>query len=70
MILQQCGHQHVAVIGDPRLLQELPGIPVLWPQSGGDRVQSAAVEGTACGLDAMPDFAPDYGLAQLSPWRC
>jgi hypothetical protein len=46
-------------MGDPGLLQELPGIPALLPQGGGDREQSATADGTAGGLDAKADFALD-----------
>ncbi len=34
-------------MGDPGLLQELPGIPALLPQGGGAREHSAAADGTA-----------------------
>ncbi len=41
------------MMGYPGLLQELPYFPFLLPQgSGGDREQSAGVDGTACGLIA------------------
>jgi hypothetical protein len=46
-------------MGDPGKLQELPGIPALLPQGGGDREQSATANGTAGGLDAKADFALD-----------
>ena len=53
-------------MGDPGLLQELPDIPALLPEGGGDREQSAAADGTAGGLDAKADFALDDQLAQCS----
>jgi hypothetical protein len=39
-------------MGDPGLFQELPCIPALLPEGGGDREQSATADGTAGGLDA------------------
>jgi len=51
-------------MGNPGLLQELPDIPALLPQGGGDREQSATTDGTAGGLYAKADFALDDGLAQ------
>lgn len=53
-------------MGDPCLLQELPDIPALLPQGGGDGEQSAAADGTAGGLDAKADFALNHRLAQRS----
>ena len=53
-------------MGDPGLLQELPDIPALLPEGGGDREQSAAADGTAGGLDAKADCALDDRLAQCS----
>lgn len=40
--------------------------PVLLPQAGGDREQSATADGTAGGLDAKADLAPNDGLTQRS----
>lgn len=54
------------MMGNPGLLQELPEIPALLPQGGGDREQSAVADGTVCGLDAKADFALDDRLAQCS----
>ena len=53
-------------MGNPGLLEELPGIPALLPQAGGDREQSAATDGSASGLDAKADFALNHRLAQGS----
>jgi len=65
-IRQQRWHRPAAVMGDPGLLQELPDIPALLPEGGGDREQSAAADGTAGGLDAKADCALDDRLAQCS----
>ena len=46
-------------MGDPGLLEDLPGIPALLPQGGGDREQAATADSTAGGLDAKADFALD-----------
>ena len=59
-------------MSDPGLLQELPNIPLLLSQAGGDREQAATADSTAGGLDAMavarhiPDFALNDRLAQGS----
>jgi hypothetical protein len=53
-------------MGDPGLLQELPGIPALLPQGGGDREQSATADGTAGRLDAKADFPLNHRLTQRS----
>ena len=53
-------------MGDPGLLQELPDIPLLLPQGGGDREQAATADSTAGGLDAKADFALNHRLAQGS----
>ena len=34
-------------MGDPGLLEELPDIPPLLPEGGGDREQAAPADGTA-----------------------
>ncbi len=51
-------------MSDPGLFQELPGIPALLPQGGGDREQSATADGTAGGLDAKADLALNHRLTQ------
>jgi hypothetical protein len=61
---QQRAHHPAAVMGDPGLLQELPDITALLPEAGGDGEQPAAADRTLAGLDAMTDFALNYGLAQ------
>jgi hypothetical protein len=52
------------MMGNPGLLQELPDIPALLPQGGGDREQSAAEDRTLAGLDAVTDLALNHRLAQ------
>ncbi len=44
-------HHPAAVVGDPGLLQELPDIPPLLHEGGGDREQPAAADGAAGRLD-------------------
>ena len=53
-------------MGNPGLLQELPDIPLLLSQAGGDREQAATADSTAGGLDAKADFALNHRLAQGS----
>ena len=51
-IRQQRWHLPAAMMGDPGLLQELPDIPALLPEGGGNREQSAAADGTVSRLVA------------------
>jgi hypothetical protein len=51
-------------MGDPGLLQKIPGIPALLPQGSGDREQAPAADSTLAGLDAMADLALNHRLAQ------
>ena len=53
-----------AVMGNPRLLQELPNIAALLSQRGGGGQQAAAADGALAGLDAMADLALNHRLAQ------
>ena len=53
-------------MGNPGLLEELPGIPALLPQGGSEREQAATPDSTAGGLDAKADFALNHRLAQGS----
>ena len=59
-------------MGDPGLLQELPDIPLLLSQAGGDREQAATADSSAAGLDAKADFALNHRLAGagLARQRC
>jgi len=52
------------MMGNPGLLQELPGIAALLSERGGDREQAAAADRTLAGLDAMADLALNHRLAQ------
>jgi hypothetical protein len=56
--------QPALVMDDPGLLQVLPDISLLLPQSGGDREQAAAADRILGGLDAMTDLALNHRLAQ------
>lgn len=47
-------------MGNPRLLQELPNIPALLAQRGGDGEQAAAADGALAGLDAMADLSLNH----------
>ena len=59
-IRQQRWHLPAAVMGNPRLLQELPNIPALLAQRGGDGEQAAAADGALAGLDAMADLSLNH----------
>ncbi len=61
---QQSRHLPVAVMGNPRLLQELPNIAALLSQRGGDGEQAAAADGALARLDAMADLSLNHRLAQ------
>jgi len=50
-------------MGDPGLLQELPGIAALLLEGRGDGEQAAAADAAICRLDPMTDFALNHRLA-------
>ena len=52
------------MMGYPGLLHELPDIPALLSEAGGDREQAAAADCTLAGLDTMADLALNHRLAQ------
>ena len=51
------------------MLEELPGIPALLAQAGGNCKQSAAADRTLAGLNSMAELALNHRLAQGS-FRC
>lgn len=53
-------------MGNPGLLQELPDIPSLLSEGGGDGEQACPADGAVGRLDTMADLALDDGRPQRS----
>jgi hypothetical protein len=65
-IRQQGWHHPTVVMGNPGLLQELPDIPSLLSERGGDGEQACPADGSVGRLDTMTDLALDDGRTQGS----
>jgi hypothetical protein len=63
-IRQQRWHLTAEAMGGPGLLQKRPHVPALLPQGRGHGQQSAAADGTVCGLDAMANPALNHRQPQ------